>query len=53
MDELTALFPDVADALGIDSVAVAEKDYPARLRVPKLTIPGVGICVGTMPEFFV
>ncbi|MEI7345955.1 hypothetical protein [Dickeya chrysanthemi] len=53
MDKLTALFPDVADVLGIDSVAVVVKDYPVRLRVPKLTIPGVGICVGIMPELFV
>ncbi|MEI7184851.1 nucleotidyl transferase AbiEii/AbiGii toxin family protein [Pectobacterium carotovorum] len=27
MDDLTALFPDVADALGIGSVAIVEKDY--------------------------
>ncbi|GAB7216110.1 nucleotidyl transferase AbiEii/AbiGii toxin family protein [Dickeya oryzae] len=27
MDELTALFPDVADALGIESVSIVEKDY--------------------------
>ncbi len=27
MDDLTKLFPDVADALGIDSVAIVEKDY--------------------------
>ncbi len=27
MDDLTKLFPDVADALGIESVAIVEKDY--------------------------
>ncbi|MDX5629547.1 MULTISPECIES: nucleotidyl transferase AbiEii/AbiGii toxin family protein [unclassified Brenneria] len=27
MDDLTALFPDVADTLGIESVAIVEKDY--------------------------
>ncbi|RNM09251.1 nucleotidyl transferase AbiEii/AbiGii toxin family protein [Dickeya undicola] len=27
MDDLTGLFPDVADALGIESVAIVEKDY--------------------------
>lgn len=27
MDNLTKLFPDVADALGIESVAIVEKDY--------------------------
>ena len=27
MDDLTTLFPDVADALGIESVAIIEKDY--------------------------
>lgn len=27
MDELTVLFPDVADKLGIESVAIVEKDY--------------------------
>lgn len=27
MDDLTELFPDVADALGIESVAIVEKDY--------------------------
>lgn len=27
MDDLTTLFPDVADALGIESVAIVEKDY--------------------------
>ncbi|MCG2921954.1 nucleotidyl transferase AbiEii/AbiGii toxin family protein, partial [Escherichia coli] len=27
MPELTSLFPDVADALDIESVAIVEKDY--------------------------
>lgn len=27
MDDLTKLFPDVADALGIESVAIVEKDH--------------------------
>lgn len=27
MDDLTKLFPDVADALGIESVSIVEKDY--------------------------
>lgn len=27
MDNLTVLFPDVADALEIESVAIVEKDY--------------------------
>lgn len=27
MDDLTNLFPDAADALGIESVAIVEKDY--------------------------
>lgn len=27
MDDLTKLFPDVADALGIYSFAIVEKDY--------------------------
>lgn len=27
MNDLTKLFPDVADALGIESVAIVEKDY--------------------------
>lgn len=27
MDDITTLFPDVADALGIESVAIVEKDH--------------------------
>ncbi|WP_336220506.1 hypothetical protein [Citrobacter amalonaticus] len=32
MDDLTTLFSDVADALGIESVAIVEKDYYMPLK---------------------
>ena len=43
MPELTSLFPDVADALDIESVAIVEKDYFVvdLLRLLKEIKPGV------------